>query len=123
MLARYGRTLVIALVCGITLVGCGPHNKSVPQQPEQPAQGAVFRVLSGAENQALEPLVQSFAKSEHLNVEMTYAGSVDIMLELGNGIQSDYDAVWPANSMWIQLGDTSKSVQITTSIYRSPVVF
>jgi Ca-activated chloride channel family protein len=42
------------------------------------------------------------------------------ILEQGGG---DYDAVWPANSMWISLGDTSFKVKHTASIYQSPVVF
>ena len=34
-----------------------------------------------------------------------------------------YDAVWPANSMWISLGDTQRVVKDQQSIMRSPVVF
>ncbi|MDR0718914.1 MAG: VWA domain-containing protein, partial [Treponema sp.] len=35
----------------------------------------------------------------------------------------EYDAVWPANSMWISLGDTSFKVKHTASVYQTPVVF
>ena len=82
-----------------------------------------FRVLSGSENQALEPIIQDFAKDEKITVEFTYQGSIDIMRELANGTNSRYDAVWPANSMWILLGDTTGTVQLSSSIMRSPVVF
>lgn len=33
-----------------------------------------------------------------------------------------YDAVWPANHLWIELGDTQKTVKHEQSIMRSPVV-
>ena len=45
------------------------------------------------------------------------------MRELANGASSRYDAVWPANSMWILLSDASGAVQLSSSIMRSPVVF
>jgi Ca-activated chloride channel family protein len=87
-----------------------------------PAYDATFRILSGTENQPLEPIIQSFAKDQKATIEVTYAGSVDIMRELANGAQSRYDAVWPASSIWIMLGDSTNAVQLSSSIMRSPVV-
>ena len=82
----------------------------------------MFRILSGSENQPLESIVQDFADREQIDIEVTYQGSIDIMRELANGTNSQFDAVWPANSMWILLGDTTGSVQLSSSIMRSPVV-
>jgi Ca-activated chloride channel family protein len=87
-----------------------------------PAYDATFRVLSGAENQPLEPIIQSFARDQKAKIEVSYAGSVDIMRELANGTNSRYDAVWPASSIWILLGDSTNAVQFSSSIMRSPVV-
>lgn len=81
-----------------------------------------LRIVSGSENQALEPLVQDWAAREGVAVEMTYLGSVDISRALAAGKASEYDAVWPAHSLWIELGDTQKAVAHATSILRSPVV-
>jgi Ca-activated chloride channel homolog len=67
-------------------------------------------------------MIQEFAKKEHLSIQFTYKGSVDIMLELEKGTASEYDAVWPANSIWIALGDKQKVVKIQESVMRSPVV-
>lgn len=53
---------------------------------------------------------------------MTYMGSVDIMRQLGANT-SDYDAVWPASSIWISMGDKNFRVKHTESISLSPVVF
>lgn len=36
---------------------------------------------------------------------------------------SDFDAVWPAASIWISMGDSSKRTKDAESIMRSPVVF
>ena len=105
--------LTIVLMIG-ALAGCGGDSDSYD---------TTFRVLSGSENQALEPIIQDFAKDEKITVEFTYQGSIDIMRELANGATSRYDAVWPANSMWILLGDTTGTVQLSSSIMRSPVVF
>ncbi|MGN1403979.1 MAG: substrate-binding domain-containing protein, partial [Ruminococcus sp.] len=55
-------------------------------------------------------------------IEMTYEGSVDIMHTLQSGAE-EYDAVWPASSLWISLGDTGHLVKYNASIYTTPVVF
>jgi Ca-activated chloride channel family protein len=81
-----------------------------------------FRILSGSENQALESVIDDFADQQELKVEIDYAGSVEIMQEAAKGTESTYDAVWPANSMWILLGDTTNTIQLSKSIMRSPVV-
>jgi Ca-activated chloride channel family protein len=92
--------------------GCGSPDGDDPK----------LRILSGAENASLEPMIQSFASEADLDIEITYMGSVDIMRELRRGADSSYDAVWPANRMWIDLGDTEGVIQLSASILRSPVV-
>ena len=81
-----------------------------------------LRIVAGSENQALEPLVQAWAAQNNVTVDISYLGSVDISRSLSAGKQSDFDAVWPAHSLWIELGDTQKVVAHTESILRSPVV-
>jgi Ca-activated chloride channel family protein len=83
---------------------------------------ATLAIISGSENQALEPLIQDWARKNRVAVSITYLGSVDISRELQAGSASAYDAVWPAHSLWIELGDTQKAVAHATSILRSPVV-
>lgn len=81
-----------------------------------------FTLLSGSENEALEPLIKEFAEKEGYDVQFAYKGSVDIMLEL----QADTtvaDAVWPASGLWITLGDSKHKVKYARSILTSPVVF
>jgi Ca-activated chloride channel family protein len=81
-----------------------------------------FVILSGSENEPLEPIIQEFAANSGYNIKFSYKGSVDIMMELQNN-PAAYDAVWPASSIWITLGDTAKKVKYAQSILTSPVVF
>ncbi|MDR0642109.1 MAG: VWA domain-containing protein [Treponema sp.] len=79
-------------------------------------------IVSGSENRDLEFLLEDFCGKNGAAITITYMGSLDIMkiLEAGGG---GYDGVWPANSMWISLGDTLFKVKHTASIYQTPVVF
>src|SRR5262245_27098158 len=82
---------------------------------------ATFTIVAGSENQTLEPLVVEFCKQENVDCRFTYMGTIDIGLALQ---QADfpYDAVWPANSLWIDIGDQQRRVKYQKSIVRSPVV-
>lgn len=82
-----------------------------------------LRILSGSENKELSGIIDAFAKKEKINIEMDYRGSVDIMRALQSDETSDYDAVWPAGSMWIQAGDSSHKVKHQESISVTPVCF
>lgn len=89
--------------------------------------GGVFeketiRILSGSENKELSDILAECSKKTGVGIEMTYKGSVDIMNELKNGAQ-DYDAVWPASSIWLSLGDEKHIIKHDVSISSSPVVF
>ena len=57
-----------------------------------------------------------------MNIEMDYQGSLDIMRAL-QGETIDYDAVWPASSLWLTAGDTQYRVKHAQSISITPVVF
>lgn len=81
-----------------------------------------LRILSGSENRELEEILDDFAREEKINISIEYQGSLDIMRALESGT-TDYDAVWPASSMWISAGDTSHRVKHSQSISITPVVF
>ena len=83
---------------------------------------SVLRILSGSENAELEPILEEFAQREGIRIEMTYQGSLDIMRLLGEE-HIPYDAVWPASSLWLTVGDTEHRVKHAESISLSPVVF
>ena len=78
-------------------------------------------IVSGSENKA-EPILERFSKENKISLHMKYQGSVDIARELGNK-EIAYDAVWPASSMWISIGDVNHVVKHTESVSITPVVF
>src|SRR4051794_28309725 len=118
MTSRVRRIATVA-VCAIVILTA---LRLIPRDGHGPGESETLRILSGAENQALEPLIQSFADQQDVSIEFTFAGSIDIMRQLNEGTDSPYDAVWPANRIWIALGDDTGSVQLAASIARSPVV-
>ena len=83
---------------------------------------SVLRIVSGSENAELEPILEKFAQKENIRIEMTYLGSLDIMRLLSED-NIPYDAVWPASSLWLTVGDTNHRVKHTESISITPVVF
>ena len=110
-------------LCSALLSGCIPQTS--------PAGGAhtfgsglgeKIRILSGSENQELEGILKECAKKTGVNLEITYQGSVDIMRTLQQGA-GEYDAVWPASSLWLSLGDAGHLVKHAQSVSLTPVVF
>ena len=79
-------------------------------------------IVSGSENRPLEPLIQDWARENRVDVQVTYMGSVDISREVARGLDTEFDAVWPAHSLWVELGDRQNVVSSCSSILRSPVV-
>ena len=81
-----------------------------------------LRIVAGSENKMLEPIIQSFAKKNKVNITIDYLGSLDIMALLQSG-ELDYDAVWPASSIWLTLGDEHRLLKHTETTSITPVVF
>ena len=79
-----------------------------------------LRIVSGSENK--EPILEEYADEEDIRIEMSYKGSLDIMRLLEEEDIS-YDAVWPASSLWLTVGDTDHRVKYAESISITPVVF
>ena len=110
-IAVYG---ILAVVIAM-FAGCGSRSGNAPGKND-------FVILSGSENETLAPLLKEFGQANKMNIVMQYKGSVDIMQELSSA-NIAYDAVWPANSLWLALGDKNRVVKYEKSIMTSPVVF
>lgn len=117
--AGFRAIAVLAIALCVAISGCG--NRNTGGRGSQSSGNAALTILSGSENKTLEPIIDRFAQQKGVAIKMEYLGSVDIMLRLQNG-DSNFDAVWPANSLWVQLGDKQKHVKYQQSIMRSPVV-
>ena len=118
--------LVMVLVIGsLSLSGCGIQNKESKSDPNTSTLGSgsrTLRILSGSENKELESILEKYADKHGLTIVMTYKGSLDIMRALQQE-DFDYDAVWPASSIWMNAGDTMHRIKHAESISINPVVF
>jgi Ca-activated chloride channel family protein len=102
---RLAAGLLLAMALG-ACSGPGPH----------------FTILSGSENDILEPMVQEFCQSRRATCTVKYLGSLDIALALKAGNDPQADAVWPAASIWIDMFDTARRVKSVKSIAQMPVI-
>lgn len=125
-------TAMLGLVCMGFLAACNDGGPPPPKTDRGTAasdaaasalSGVRLEIVSGSENKSLEPMVKAFGARMGADIQMRYMGSVDIALELEKGTAVDFDAAWPANSLWLVLGDRQKALKHDKSIMRSPVVF
>lgn len=110
------RRILVVLLLSVCLASLGCDS----QESDNPLH---LSIISGSENEHLEPLIQDFASRNNVRISMHFKGSVDMKLMLGQGRSFPYDAVWPANALWVELGDSEHVVKHVQSIMKSPVVF
>jgi Ca-activated chloride channel family protein len=78
-------------------------------------------IVAGSESKQIEDIILSCARKNGIEVHMHYSGSVDMMLALKRK-DFPHDAVLPASSIWLRLGDQEfRRVKEEASIMRSPV--
>jgi Ca-activated chloride channel family protein len=87
----------------------------------EPTGTGTFTIASGSENRTIEPIVQEFCKTQRVTCKFEYMGSLDIGLAVAEN-RGSFDAVWPANGIWIDMFDRAKRVRDLTPIARSPVI-
>ncbi|PWG67082.1 VWA domain-containing protein [Bifidobacterium callitrichidarum] len=135
-LRRRAAAVVAVIAAGaLTLAGCsllpdgGNSNADAASdanmQTFTPADGkptATLNVASGSENKEVATAIQKAADASNVAITMHYMGSLEIMNALKAGGR-DYDAVWPASSMWISMGDTKHVVKDAASTSTTPIVF
>jgi Ca-activated chloride channel family protein len=109
------------LFASLALVGC-TEKASNEAPPAGVAASGDLNIVAGSENKSLEPIIKDWAAQKGYTINITYQGSVDMSRSLQSGTDSEFDAVWPAHSLWLQLGDTRHVVKNSKSIMRSPVV-
>ena len=114
---------LLLIFMALFLAACGSSGEEESDADMVLGDGSsVLRILSGSENEQLEPILEDFAQQENVRIEMTYQGSLDIMRLLGEE-KIPYDAVWPASSLWLNVGDEAHRIKHAESISVSPVVF
>lgn len=84
-------------------------------------QKTAFKIIASTENQDLETVLQSYAKQNKIDLEIDYAGTIEIMDKLNSG--EYYDAVWTSNSIWLYMLNSNVSIKNSKSTSINPVVF
>ena len=80
-----------------------------------------FKILVSSENKDLEPVIKDYFSKENINVDIDYAGTIEIMDKLNNN--ENYDAIWASNSIWLYMLEDSYKVIDSKSTFINPVVF
>jgi len=80
-----------------------------------------FKIISSTENKDLENILNNYAKTQNINLQIEYSGTIEIMDKLNSG--EKYDAVWTSNSIWLYMLQNNSSIKDSKSISINPVVF
>ena len=86
-----------------------------------PSSSRNFRIISSTENKDLEDVIRNYARKNFINIDIEYAGTIDIMDRLNNG--EEYDAVWTSNSIWLYMLNNNIKLKNSKSTSINPVVF
>ena len=118
--------IFIILILSFSLYACSSDSGDITEADEgvlsHPNADTTIRIVSGSENKELTHLLEKFVKEHKINIDIDYMGSLDIMRLIENE-SIEYDAVWPASSIWISMGDINHKVKHIESTSITPVVF
>ncbi|UUX32955.1 substrate-binding and vWA domain-containing protein [Fundicoccus culcitae] len=120
-------SVLLLLVSILFLAACGDEEVTTPSSSSSDFEvtqynGSTLSIVAGSENAELEPIIEAYAHENKQNISIEYLGSLDIMRLLQSG-EVKYDAVWPASSIWLTLGDTHRMLNHSQTTSISPVVF
>ena len=80
-----------------------------------------FKLLVSSENKDLEPVIKDYFNKKDIDVQIDYAGTIEIMDKLNAG--EEYDAIWASNSIWLYMLEDSSKIVNSKSTSINPVVF
>ncbi len=83
---------------------------------------STFRIISSQENKNLESVIKDYANKKGYDVEIEYAGTLDIVQKLNEG-DKEYNAVWLSNSIWSYMLDSSVKLTDSKCTSINPVIF
>ncbi len=112
---------------GFALTACGPAPSDSAVSTGDSASGdhafdyggdVTLRILSGSENQEPEGILDDFARERGVNIRWSTRAP---WISCGpSGETVDYDAVWPASSLWLTAGDTQYRVKARPVHFHHP---
>lgn len=108
-------TILIFIFCFLEIIISNYETK------EQEYNAKTFKIISSSENKDLEEIVKYYANTKNYDIEIDYAGTLDIMQKLNS--KEDYDAVWTSNSIWLYMLDSDVNVSNSKCTSINPVIF
>lgn len=84
-------------------------------------EGTTLNILVSSENQDLQSVIENYIKGKDYNVNIEYAGTLEIMEKLNRG--EEYDAVWISNSIWLYMLNDSVNISNSKCTSINPVIF
>ncbi|MBQ9315121.1 MAG: VWA domain-containing protein [Clostridia bacterium] len=117
--------IVIIMLASIVIFdgsGTPQYNPYTPQYQEESVDTKRFNILSSAENKDLEEIIMNYVGTKGYDVNIEYAGTLDIMNKINKG--EKYDAIWISNSIWSYMIDSKvATVKNAKSTSITPVIF
>jgi Ca-activated chloride channel family protein len=99
---------VCCAALALGLAGCGRKAEPAPQAGASPTAAAAppFKLLAGSELRDLEPALKAAAAAAGVDLQFTYAGTLDIVERVNAG--EAFDAILPPNGAYPALALTTK---------------
>lgn len=119
--SRKGIIAVIIFILFIIIIGVNAEDEIDKKIQQSTLSSHNFKIISSSENKDLESIIQKYAKENDINVNIEYAGTIDIMDKLNSG--EKYDGVWTSNSIWLYMLNNSVKLKNSKSTSINPVVF
>ncbi len=110
--------ILIYLIIGSLIIG-GIIDKS--EENDSGFSNRTFKMIASNENKDIENILQNYANKNNIDLEIDYAGTIEIMDKLNQG--EKYDAVWCSNSIWLYMLNDDVTVKNSKSTSINPVVF
>ncbi len=80
-----------------------------------------FKIISSYDNKDLEDIIEDYADKNNIDVDIEYAGTLEIMEKLNSG--EKFDSILASNSMWLYMLNNDISVKNSKAISINPIVF
>lgn len=128
---KHFKPIILILLSLITFTACFPFSSESNYSTSNsdydyssPSGNEELNIVAGSELKDLQPIFDKYSQDNDIRINIDYLGSLDIMNMLGQEpSEIKYDAVWPANSMWLDLGDTNKILKHSEVTSITPVAF
>ena len=116
---------VIIILASITIFSEMEDMNTTQYNPYSPSNNidtGKFKILASAENKDLENIILNYAKEKEYDVDIEYAGTLDIMNKINRG--EKYDSIWISNSIWSYMIDSKvATVKDAKATSITPVIF